>query len=183
MKEKERKKEKPPEEKRQIPRVSTKRLAVNLLLKVCAAALAVWLVFTFVLGLTINYGNQMHPAVNDGDLVVSLKLQRPYLNAAVLYEHEGKKRVGRVVGLPGNVIDITERGQLIVNGVSPPEEIFYPTFKAEGSAVEFPLTVEEGRVFILNDFREDTSDSRTFGTVSTDSLEGPLLLTLRRRGF
>ena len=183
MKDKEKKTENLPEEKRQPPRVSTKRLAVNLLLKVCAAALAVWLVFTFVLGLTINYGNQMHPAVNDGDLVVSLKLQRPYLNAAVLYEHEGKKRVGRVVGLPGNVIDITERGELIVNGVSPPEEVFYPTFKAENSNIQFPLTVEEGKVFILNDFREDTDDSRTFGTVSMDDLEGPLLFTLRRRGF
>ncbi len=183
MKEKERKSEKVPEEKRQPPRVSTKRLAVNLLLKIGAIALVLWITLTFVIGLTINYGNRMHPAVNDGDLVVSLRLQRPYLNAAVLYEKDGKKTVGRVVGLPGNVIDITDNGALLVNGVIPAEEVFYPTYKAENSEIEFPLTVEEGKVFILNDFREDTNDSRTFGTVDMDDLDGPLLFTLRRRGF
>ena len=101
----------PPDEKarnnKEPPKpLSTKRLAISLLIKIAAIVLAVWLVFIFVLGLTINYGNNMHPAVNDGDLVVSLKLQRPYLNAAVLYRHDGKTRTGRVVGLPGNVIFI-----------------------------------------------------------------------------
>ena len=96
----------PPDEKarnnKEPPKpLSTKRLAISLLIKIAAIVLAVWLVaivlavwlvFIFVLGLTINYGNNMHPAVNDGDLVVSLKLQRPYLNAAVLYRHDGTPR-------------------------------------------------------------------------------------------
>ena len=67
----------PPDESSLPKPASTKRLAISLLIKVAAIALAVWLVFTFVLGITINYGRNMHPAVNDGDLVVSLKLQRP----------------------------------------------------------------------------------------------------------
>ena len=85
----------PPDEKaiknKEPPKpLSTKRLAVSLLIKIAAIALAVWLVFTFVLGIAINYGNNMHPAVNDGDLIISFKMQRPYLNAAVLYSHDGK---------------------------------------------------------------------------------------------
>ena len=153
--------------------LSTKRLAISLLIKIAAIVLAVWLVFIFVLGLTINYGNNMHPAVNDGDLVISLKLQRPYLNAAVLYRHDGKTRTGRVVGLPGNVIDISEAL----------EDIYYPTYKAENSTVSFPYTVEEGKAFILNDYREDTLDSRSFGAVDMSDIDGPLILSLRRRGF
>ena len=125
----------------------------------------------------------MHPAVNDGDLVVSLKLQRPFLNAAVLYRHDGKMRAGRVIGLPGNVIDISEKGELYVNNAIASEDIFYPTYKAEGSAVSFPYTVEEGKAFILNDHREDTDDSRTFGAVDMKDIDGPFLFTLRRRGF
>ena len=106
----------PPDEKarnnKEPPKpISTKRLAINLMIKIAAIALAVWLVLAFVIGITINYGNNMHPAVNDGDLVITLKLQRPYLNAAVLYRHDGKTRTGRVVGLPGNVIDISEKGE------------------------------------------------------------------------
>jgi signal peptidase I len=164
-------------------KISTGRLAVNLALKLAAIAITVWLVFTFVIGLTINYGNNMHPAVKDGDLIITLKLQRPYLNAAVLYEKDGKKHAGRVVGLPGNVIDITENGELIINGAVASEDIYYPTFKAENSAVEFPYTVEENRAFILNDYREDAEDSRSFGTVDLDDIDGPFLFTLRRRGF
>jgi len=163
--------------------LSTKRLAISLLIKIAAIVLAVWLVFIFVLGLTINYGNNMHPAVNDGDLVISLKLQRPYLNAAVLYRHDGKTRTGRVVGLPGNVIDISENGELLVNNAIALEDIYYPTYKAENSAVSFPYTVEEGKAFILNDYREDTLDSRSFGTVDLSDIDGPLILSLRRRGF
>ena len=163
--------------------LSTKRLAISLLIKIAAIVLAVWLVFIFVLGLTINYGNNMHPAVNDGDLVVSLKLQRPYLNAAVLYRHDGKTRTGRVVGLPGNVIDISEKGELLVNGAIASEDIYYPTYQAENSTVRYPYTVEEGKAFILNDYREDTNDSRAFGAVDMSDIEGPIILSLRRRGF
>ena len=163
--------------------LSTKRLAISLLIKIAAIVLAVWLVFIFVLGLTINYGNNMHPAVNDGDLVVSLKLQRPYLNAAVLYRHDGKTRTGRVVGLPGNVIDISGKGELLVNGAIASEDVYYPTKKAENSKVTYPYTVEEGKAFILNDYREDTDDSRAFGAVDLSEIDGPLILSLRRRGF
>ena len=125
----------------------------------------------------------MHPAVNDGDLIVALKLQRPYLNAAVLYKHDGKSRTGRVVGLPGNVIDISEKGELLINNAITSEDIYYPTNKAENSKVKFPYTVEEGEAFILNDYRKDTDDSRSFGAVSLDDIDGPLIFSMRRRGF
>ena len=178
----------PPDEKarnnKEPPKpLSTKRLAISLLIKIAAIVLAVWLVFIFVLGITINYGNNMHPAVNDGDLVVSLKLQRPYLNAAVLYRHDGKTRTGRVVGLPGNVIDISGKGELLVNGAIASEDVYYPTKKAENSKVTYPYTVEEGKAFILNDYREDTDDSRAFGAIDLSEIDGPLILSLRRRGF
>ena len=173
-------------EKKERPerkKLSTKRIALNLLIKIGAIAIALWATFTFVIGISLHYGNNMYPAVKDGDLVVSLKLQRPYLNAAVIYKQNGKRQIGRVIGLPGNEIDIGENGALLVNGVIPAEEVFYPTCKAESSDIQFPLKVEEGKVFILNDFREDTNDSRTFGTVDMDDLEGPLIFSMRRRGF
>jgi signal peptidase I len=170
-------------EKPQPKKASTARIAVNLFIKVAFIALAVWALLTFVVGIRINYGNHMHPAINDGDLVVSFKLQRPYLNSVVLYKHQGTIRVGRVIGMPGNEIDISDNGALLVNGVTPPEKVFYPTFKEDVSDVKFPLTVEEGKVFILNDFRENTNDSRVFGTIDMNDVQGPLLFILRRRGF
>ena len=180
--------ESPPDEKarniKEPPKpLSTKRLIISLVIKIAVIVLAVWLIFAFVLGVSINYGNNMHPAVNDGDLVISLKLQRPYLNAVVLYRHDGETRTGRVVGLPGNIIDISEHGELLINNAIASEDIYYPTYKAENSTVSFPYTVEEGKAFILNDYREDTLDSRSFGAVDLSDIDGPLILSMRRRGF
>ena len=168
---------------KKMPPKSTKQLLIDLLIKLAISVAAVWAMFTFVLGISVHYGNNMFPAVHDGDLLISLRLQKPYINAVVLYKHNGKTEVGRVIALEGSVIGIGENGSLTVNGVAPTAEIFYPTYKAQSSPITFPYTVERGKVFILNDFREDTNDSRAFGTVDKKDLKGPLLFTVRRRNF
>ena len=180
-------KKKPPKKKpKGKPRKkqkTTKQLVIGLLIKIAVIALIIWGVFTFVLGIMIHYGNNMHPMVRDGDLVISLRLQKPYINAAVMYGHDGKTTVGRVIAMEGSVVDISKNGTFTVNGNAPSEEVFYPTYPADGSDIKYPYTVPEGKVFILNDFREDTNDSRSFGAVDTGDLKGTLLLTMRRRGF
>ena len=180
-------KKKPPKKKpKGKPRKkqkTTKQLVIGLLIKIAVIALIIWGVFTFVLGIMIHYGNNMHPMVRDGDLVISLRLQKPYINAAVMYGHDGKTTVGRVIAMEGSVVDISKNGTFTVNGNAPSEEVFYPTYPASGSDIKYPYTVPEGKVFILNDFREDTNDSRSFGAVDTGDLKGTLLLTMRRRGF
>ena len=173
----------PKKKKKKKKKKTTKQILIGFLIKLAATALAVWLLLTFVLGVTIYYGNNMHPALRDGDLIISLRLQRPYLNAAVLYEHDGKTCLGRVVGMPGNVIDISDIGALTVNGIAPAEEVFYPTYRCETSNITYPYTVGEDKVFILNDFRSDTNDSRAFGAVDISDVKGPVLIMLRRRGF
>ena len=162
---------------------TTKQMLIGLLIKIAAIVIVVWGVFTFVLGIMIHYGNNMHPMVRDGDLVISLRLQKPYINAAVMYQHDGKTTVGRVIAMEGSEINIAENGSFTVNGNAPSEEVFYPTYRADGSDIEYPYTVPQGKVFILNDFREDTNDSRSFGAVDIGDLKGTLLLTMRRRGF
>ena len=174
---------KAPKKKQTKKKKTTAQLLTGFLIKLAAIALAVWLLFTFILGLVIHYGNNMHPAIRDGDLIISLRVQRPYLNAAVLYEHDGKMCLGRVVGMPGNTIDISDVGALTVNGTAPAEEVFYPTYRCETSDISYPYTVGEDQVFILNDFRDDTNDSRMFGAVSMKDVKGPVLLMLRRRSF
>lgn len=174
---------KAPKKKQTKKKKTTAQLLTGFLIKLAAIVLAVWLLFTFILGLVIHYGNNMHPAIRDGDLIISLRVQRPFLNAAVLYEHDGKMCLGRVVGMPGNTIDISDMGALTVNGTAPAEEVFYPTYRSETSDISYPYTVGEDQVFILNDFRDDTNDSRTFGAVSMKDVKGPVLLMLRRRSF
>ena len=168
---------------RKAPPKTTKQLLIGLLVKIAVTVALVWAVFAFVLGLSVHYGNNMYPAVHDGDLLVSFRMQKPFINAVVLYRMDGKTQVGRVIALEGSVVDIAENGSLTVNGVFPSEEIFYATYQADGSPITFPYTVEPGKVFILNDFRSDTNDSRLFGAVDRKDLKGPMLFTMRRRNF
>ena len=49
--------------------------------------------------------------------------------------------------------------------------------------ISYPYTVGEDQVFILNDFRSDSTDSRLFGAVDMKDVKGPVLIMLRRRGF
>ena len=174
---------KKPKGKPRKKKKTTKQLVIGVLIKIGVIVLVVWGVFTFVLGITIHYGNNMHPMVRDGDLVITLRLQKPFINAAVMYRHDGRTTVGRVIAMEGSVVDISKNGTFTVNGNAPSEEVFYPTYPADGSDIQYPYTVPEGKVFILNDFREDTNDSRSFGAVDTGELKGTLLLTMRRRGF
>lgn len=174
---------KKPKGKPRKKKKTTKQLVIGVLIKIGVIVLVVWGVFTFVLGITIHYGNNMHPMVRDGDLVITLRLQKPFINAAVMYRHDGRTTVGRVIAMEGSVVDISKNGTFTVNGNAPSEEVFYPTYPADGSDIQYPYTVPEGKVFILNDFREDTNDSRSFGAIDTGELKGTLLLTMRRRGF
>lgn len=162
---------------------TTTQLLIDFLIKLVIIAGVAWALLTFVVGLTIHYGNNMFPAIKDGDLVIAYRLQDPYLNAAVLYEHDGELRLGRVVAMSGSEVEITEEGAILVNGTAPAEEIFYATYPADEGGISYPYTVGEGEVFILNDFRSDTDDSRSFGAIDADEVVGPVLLTMRRRGF
>ena len=172
-----------PKKQQKKKKKTTPQLMLSLLIKLLAITVSIWLLLTFILCLSIHYGNNMYPALKDGDLIISLRLQKPYLNDAVQYEHDGKLCLGRVIGMAGNVIDISDEGALTVNGVSPAEEVFYPTYRCETADITYPYTVGENQVFILNDFRSDTNDSRSFGAVDIKNIKGSILLLFRRRGF
>lgn len=176
-------KKQPGKQPQKKPPKSTGQLFLSFLIKVSVIAAVVWATFTFVLGLSVHYGNNMHPSVRDGDLIVTYRLQRPFINSVVLYKVDGKVTVGRVIALEGSSVAISEAGEFTVNGVTTTEEVFYQTFPAEGSDIEYPYVVEKGKMFILNDFRRDTYDSRTFGAVDKSDVLGPALFTLRRREF
>lgn len=117
---------------------TTKQLLLGFLTELSLIALAVWAALSFVVCVNIHYGNNMYPSMRDGDLVVTLRAQRPFLNAVVLYERDGKLCLGRVVGMPGHVIDISWDGALTVNGIAPAEEIFYPTYPSENGEISYP---------------------------------------------
>ena len=127
----------------------------------------------------------MYPAVRDGDLVLTFRLANRYPagSVAAYRSPEGELRLGRIVAVPGDTIDIDASGSVMVNGLVLAEEVFYPTAKNGDRIGELPLTVPDGSYYLLNDYRSDTHDSRAYGAIEKDKLKGTAFWLFRRRGF
>lgn len=85
--------------------------------------------------------------------------------------------IKRVIGLPGDVITLSN-GVVHVNGVALVEPYIYTgpdavqqqSYPAPGGASRW--VVPSGEIFLMGDHREDSADSRNFGTVPISQVVG-----------
>ena len=172
----------PVRDSREEDAARTRRLALALLLRLAAAAAALAVLLGVVLLVTQARGQNMFPAVKDGDLLIAYRLQRRWAqDDVVLYRQGDTPCVGRVAAVGGDVVLLDESGELRVNGTLHTGEIPYATDPAEG--LTYPYTVPEGCLFLLCDYRTQGQDSRHFGAVPEDSVAGKVITLLRRRGL
>lgn len=83
--------------------------------------------------------------------------------------------VKRVIGTPGDVIDIID-GDVYLNG-----EILEETYVkgiTEEEGFELPVTVSENQLFVMGDNREQSMDSRAFGLIDISHVEGKASLRI-----
>ena len=156
---------------------------LNLLMKIAIIAAIVFLLMRFVFGIYIMYGNTMHPAVADGDVIITYRLEDYEKGDLVSYNISDGYRIARIVAVEGETVDITPDGTLYIDGFIPAEQVFYGTEKLPSSTLEFPYTVPEGCVFLFYDYRTIGEDSRLFGAVNLKDLNGKSIFLIRRRGF
>lgn len=154
----------------------------NLLLRIALLALCAWVLFSQVFLITRTRGNDMFPAVKDGDLLIGFRLQQEYAkNDVVVYTAEGKTCIGRILARETDVVTLDDSGNLLVNGTTQSGEILYPTYAKEG--LEYPYRVPEGHIFVLGDYRTQTEDSRDFGPIPMENVKAKVITILRRRGL
>lgn len=86
-----------------------------------------------------------------------------------------KPYIKRVIGLPGDHIQITEDKQVIVNGVTLDEEYVGDYANECTNVRNFPyceVEVPEGHYFMMGDHRNNSQDSRFFSVVAEDRIIG-----------
>lgn len=124
-------------------------------------------------------GDCMEPAVMDGQWCF-LNRVLPYLRQhqiddIILFKHEEKVWVSRIVALENNTIQISE-GKIIVNGSSLQDAGIHRSWsnwKYGTYAIDKQFQIPPDHVFVLSDdLSAQHDDSRVFGAISKDSILG-----------
>ncbi len=139
-------------------------------------AFAYFTVYSFGSRMEVS-GGSMNPALNSKDVVLidrlSYDLGRPKrFDIAVFLRPEGGTNMKRIIGLPGETVQIIENriyinGELLQTG-----EI--PDIVTIAGVAEYPIELGDDEYFLLGDNRESSEDSRfaTVGNVKREQLIG-----------
>ncbi|MDZ7785633.1 MAG: signal peptidase I [Candidatus Saccharibacteria bacterium] len=147
-------------------------------------------------------GPSMEETLQDGDRLVVLKFEKtladirgneyiPERDSIIIFNKMDSRNslggerqlVKRVIALPGERVRVNSGNVTVYNSESP--DGFQPDSASEYhdsiddlTPGNIDLTVNRGEVFVLGDNRDNSSDSRTFGTVPSEQIVGELALRI-----
>lgn len=123
-----------------------------------------------VLERIIISGASMYPSLSDSDVCMARKFNvEPKRYDIVIAKIEGQTLIKRVIGLPGETLQVID-GAVYIDGKIVNEE--YDFFTADMGVLESPYTVGEDEYFLMGDNREGSCDSREFGSVKRENIKG-----------
>ena len=152
---------------------NTLRSTIFILIVVSASAVLIAVLLLPVLRI---YGHSMNDTLDEGDVVVSIKGSTFKPGDIIAFYYNNKLLVKRVIGQPGDWVDIDEAGNVYVNQVMLEEP--YLDSKAYGETnIELPYQVPESRIFVLGDNRDVSIDSRntSVGCVAEEQIAGKIV--------
>ena len=162
-------------------RPSDDRRTVRRVLWFAGAIIVLLMVHTFVIEPVRVRSDSMEPTLKAGAVVLIDKLtfhsRDPHRGDVVVTfdPRTGGPIVKRVVAIAGDSVGI-ENGLLVVNGTTVVER-YIDNDNMEGFYFG-PDVVPKGDVFLLGDNRDISVDSRTFGPVAVDDIDGRVLATI-----
>lgn len=143
------------------------------------ALLIAILINTFLFNSTYVLGNSMQPTLHEKDRLFSVKVslffhgpKRGDIVVIKAPDNDRKDYIKRVVGVEGDLVEIIE-GRVYIN-----KKLLEEDYIEENSYTHIynidTWEVGQGEVFVLGDNREKNAskDSRSFGTISVDSVKG-----------
>ena len=136
------------------------------------AAVAV-LIATLILPVLQIEGTSMEPTLTNGDIVLLMKTARFDCGDLCGFTWNNKLLIKRVIGVPGDWIEIDTDGTIYLNGEKLDEP--YVEQKAFGECdLEFPFQVPQEKYFVVGDMRESSIDSRNtlIGCIPKDQIVG-----------
>ena len=157
-------------------RASRNRAALTFLLSFVTTVLGGCLLLLLFLPVLEVSGSSMEPTLQDGDILVLFKPDVIQKGGMCGMYAQGRLILKRVIGLPGDVVNMDSKGNVYVNGMELQEP--YVSQKAVGTCdLSFPFIVPEDSLFVLGDHRETSIDSRSslIGCVEKDQVMGQVV--------
>ena len=141
---------------------------------IAALALALTLVSALAVPLFRVSGDDMSPALKDGDVAAVLKGMPDGTGDICAFYAEGAVSFVRVIARAGSWVNVDGDGYVFVDGQVIDEP--YASLSAAGD-VAYPCQVPENMLFVLCDNRDAARDSRyaDFGFVSEDAVIGRVI--------
>ncbi len=147
---------------------------------ILAAVISATLIRIFIFEPFIVPTPSMEPILEVGDKVIINKLAYKFGRVErgdIIAFHspiEKKDLVKRVIAVEGDEITLTSEGEIFVNG----EKIVENYLPADQNIfyINQTVTVGENEVFVMGDNRNNSFDSRFFGTISEDDIFGEFVI-------
>lgn len=131
--------------------------------------LLTYLIVKFVGVRTEVVGPSMQPTLNNEDNLIVEKLSyrfgEPQRFDVIVFPFQYAERtyyIKRIIGLPGETVQIDEEGTIYINGEVLQENYGKEPIENPGAALE-PIHLGQNEYFVLGDNRNDSADSRDPG--------------------
>lgn len=161
----------------QEKRKKKKRERMSFVITILIAAVIALSIRFFVFEFIIVNMTSMQPTLNPNAVMcvekVSYIADKPSRGDIVIFDYVGEEKnlVKRVIGVPGDTIQISN-GSLYVNGELRQESYIKEPMKSDSDYG--PYVVPEGKVFVMGDNRNVSKDSRdpSIGAVDDKAIIG-----------
>ena len=147
-----------------------------------------FLIITFVGQRSRVSGSSMEPTLSDGDNLIvdkiSYRLHDPERFDIIIFPYQYEENtyyIKRIIGLPGETVQIMDDGSIYINGEKLEENYGMEVIKPEtiGRAAE-PIELGDDEYFVMGDNRNNSSDSRTdmVGNIKRENIIGKAWLRI-----
>ena len=130
-------------------------------------------------------GSSMVPTFSDGNYLIideiSYKLSDPKRDDVIVFKYPidpSKYFIKRIIGLPGETVDIKENTVTITNKEHPSGIVLEQPFVKNSASNITHVELKDNEYFVMGDNRIASSDSRYWGAVPRNLMVGKVFLRL-----